>query len=194
MVPDQRRATILRAAGGLFSQHPYADVSVADIAAAASVSPPLIVFHFGTKKALYLAVLAAAADAIGSGLAALPGPPSMDRLRAGVCFYAEYARTHRAGFLSLLRGGHESAEAVAIAESVRAAIATQIQADLATADPALAANPLTPVAIRAHLGYVDAAVTHWLALPADARGQLTPAMLADLTAAAFTGALTALTP
>jgi hypothetical protein len=27
-------------------------VSVADIAAAAAVSPPLIVFHFGTKKAL----------------------------------------------------------------------------------------------------------------------------------------------
>ncbi|HEY4701668.1 MAG TPA: helix-turn-helix domain-containing protein, partial [Streptosporangiaceae bacterium] len=88
MVPDQRRAAILRAAGDLFSQHPYADVSVADIAAAAAVSPPLIVFHFGTKKALYLAILAAAADAIRAGLADLAGPPSLDRLRAGVRFYA----------------------------------------------------------------------------------------------------------
>ena len=91
MVPDQRRATILRAAGDLFSRHPYADVSVADIAAAAAVSPPLIVFYFGTKRALYLAILATAADAIRAGLADLAGPPSLDRLRAGVRFYADYA-------------------------------------------------------------------------------------------------------
>jgi AcrR family transcriptional regulator len=195
MVPDQRRAAILRAAGDLFSQQPYADVSVADIAAAAAVSPPLIVFHFGTKKALYLAILAAAADAIRAGLADLAGPPSLDRLRAGVRFYADYALAHRAGFLSLLRGGQESAEAAAIVESVRADIAAQIQADLAAAGPplaALSASPLTPVAVRAHLGYVDAAVVHWLALPADERAQLPPAMLADLTAGAFTGALAVL--
>jgi AcrR family transcriptional regulator len=167
-------------------------VSVADIAAAAAVSPPLIVFHFGSKKALYLAILATAADAIRAGLADLAGPPSLDRLRAGVRFYADYALAHRAGFLSLLRGGQESAEAAAIVESVRADIASWIQADLAAARPALAASPLTPVAVRAHLGYVDAAVVHWLALPADQRAQLTPAMLADLTASAFTGALAVL--
>ena len=97
MVPDERRAVILRAAGDLFSQRSYADVSVADIAAAAGVSPPLIVFHFGRKRSLYLAVLAAAAAAIRAGLDDLPGPPSLDRLRAGVRFYAGYARTHGPG-------------------------------------------------------------------------------------------------
>ena len=72
-------------------------------------------------------------------------------------------------------------------DSVRADSASWIQADLAAARPALAASPLTPVAVRAHLGYVDAAVVHWLALPAEQRAQLTPAMLADLAAGAFTG-------
>jgi AcrR family transcriptional regulator len=194
MVPDQRRALILRAARELFSQHPYADVSMADIAAAAGVSAPLIVFHFTTKKTLYLAILAAAADTIRDGLAALPGPPSIDRLRAGVRFYAEYAHAHRAGFLSLLRGGQESPEAAALVEDLRTAIATQIEADLSAVRPTLAANPLTPVAVRAHLGYVDAAILHWLTQPDAHRAQVTPAMLADLTAAAFTGALSALTP
>jgi AcrR family transcriptional regulator len=194
MVPDQRRATILRAAGELFSQHPYAGVSVADIAAAAGVSPPLIVFHFGTKKTLYLAILATAADAIRTGLASLDGPPSIDRLRAGVRFYAGYAHAHRAGFLSLVRGGQESAEAAAIVESVRTSIAAQIQADLAAARPALAASPLTPVAVRAHLGYVDAAIIHWLGLPDDERANVSPAMLADLTVGAFTGALAVIAP
>jgi AcrR family transcriptional regulator len=192
MVPDQRRASILRAAGDLFSQHPYANVSVADIATAASVSPPLIVFHFGTKKALYLAILATAADTIRTGLAALPGPPSIDRLRAGVRFYAEYAHAHRAGFLSLLRGGQGSPEAAALVESLRTDIATQIEADLST--HRLSASPLTPIAVRAHLGYVDAAILHWLTQPDAQRVLVTPAMLADLTAAAFTGTLCALTP
>ncbi len=192
MVPDQRRATILRAAGDLFSRNPYADVPVAAIAAAASVSPPLIVFHFGTKKALYLAVLSAAAQAIRSGLTALPGPPSIERLRAGVRFYAGYAHTHRTGFLSLLRGGQEFPEAAAIVESLRAHLARQLEADLSTAHPALAASPLTPIAVRAHLGYVDAAILAWLATPDPTRAQVTPDMLADLTAATFTGALAAI--
>jgi AcrR family transcriptional regulator len=192
MVPDRRRATILRAAGELFSQHPYADVSVADIARAARVSPPLIVFHFGTKKALYLAVLAAAADAIRSGLAALPGPPSIERLQAGVRFYAEYAHTHRTGFLSLLRGGQEFPEAAAVVESLRTHLATQLEADLSATRPALAASVLTPVAVRAHLGYVDAAITGWLSLPDPARAEITPGMLANLAAATFTAALSAI--
>ena len=192
MVPDQRRATIVRAAGDLFSQHPYADVSVAGIAAAASVSAPLIVFHFGTKKALYLAVLSAAADAIRSGLAALPGPPSIERLQAGVRFYAEYASTHRTGFLSLLRGGQEFPEATALVESLRTHLASQLEADLSTGRPALAASPLVSVAVRAHLGYVDAAIVHWLSLPGPVRAQVTPDMLASLSAATFTAALSAI--
>ena len=48
----------------------------ADIARAAGVSPPLIVFHFGSKRSLYLAVLEAdaadmAARAFSGGFPAL---------------------------------------------------------------------------------------------------------------------------
>ncbi|MGW0755499.1 TetR/AcrR family transcriptional regulator [Streptomyces sp. NPDC002814] len=103
--PQERREAILHAARELFSSRPYAGVSVADVARAAGVSPPLVVFYYGSKRALYLAVIETAADSIRHGLRALPGPPSPQRLAAGVRFYAEYARAHRAGFLSLLRGG-----------------------------------------------------------------------------------------
>jgi AcrR family transcriptional regulator len=220
MVPDERRALILRAARDLFSQWPYAEVSVADIAQAAGVSPPLIVFHYGSKRSLYLALLQAAADAIRAGLNELPGPPSLDRLRAGVRFYAGYARDHRAGFLSLLRGGQGMAEAAALVEAFRDELAGQILADLSTAgqtpadaDPAGqtpadagpggphpgsagpgGTGPLTFLAVRGHLGYVDAMVVHWLALPRDDRNRITPAMIADVAAGAFTGALTVAIP
>ncbi len=226
MEPDERRALIMRAARDLFSQRPYADVSVADIAQAAGVSPPLIVFHYGSKRSLYLAVLGAAAGAIRAGLHELPGPPSLDRLRAGVVFYAEYARTHRAGFLSLLRGGQNVAEAAALVEAFRDELAGQIHADLTAlrrirADPGAAAGDevtaagdevtmardevtmagdqavataLTMLAVRGYLGYVDAVIVHWLALPGDERDRVTPAMIAGIAAGAFTGGLAAVPP
>jgi AcrR family transcriptional regulator len=205
MVPDERRPLILRAARDLFSQRPYADVSVADIARAAGVSPPLIVFHYGSKRSLYLAVLGAAAGAIRVGLRELPGPPSLDRLRAGVVFYAEYARTHRTGFLSLLRGGQDVAEAAALVEEFRDELAGQIHAGLtaprrvpagpgAAGGAAATAGALTMLAVRGYLGYVDAVIVHWLALPEDERDRVTPAMIAGLAAGAFTGALAAAHP
>ena len=207
MVPDERRALIVRAARDLFSQRPYAEVSVADIAQAAGVSPPLIVFHYGSKRALYLALLGTAAGAIRAGLYELPGPPSLDRLRAGVRFYAGYARDHRAGFLSLLRGGQDMAEAAALVEAFRDELARQILADLAAAGQAPAdagpggevaggagsggadsrgASTLTFLAVRGYLGYVDAMVVHWLALSGDDRDRITPAMIADVAAGVFT--------
>jgi AcrR family transcriptional regulator len=198
MVPDERRASILQAAREQFSGKPYAAVSVAEIAASAGVSPPLVVFYFGTKRALYVEVIQAAADAIRDGLRAIPGPPSLDRLFASVCFYAGYARTHRAGFLSLVRGGHEAAlpETAEIIEALRSEVTQQILGDLPdAADPAGGAvTPAAVLAIRGYLAYVDAAVAHWLALPDGQRDRLRPEAIARLAVGAFTGGLAALTP
>ncbi len=202
-MPDERRAIILRAAQDLFSGRPYAEVSVADIAVAAGVSPPLIVFHYGSKRSLYLAVLDAAAGAIRAGLSQLPGPPSLERLRAGVRFYAGDARAHRAGFLSLLRGGQDVAEAAALVEAFRDELAAQIHANLGAphrggdrATDALthrgrdrATDALTLLAVRGYLGYVDAVIVHWLALPEDQQDLVSADMIADVAAGAFSGGL-----
>jgi AcrR family transcriptional regulator len=199
MLADERRALILEVACELFGSRPYAAVSVSDIARAAEVSPPLVVFHYGSKWILYCAVIEASADAIRQGLAKLPGPPSLDRLHAGVRFYAGYACSHRAGFLSLLRGGQESGEAAAIVESLRQEVAAQILADLqaATSADGVSAEgeggPLTPVAIRGYLGYVDAAIVEWISLPEDQRDRVTADQIADLAAAAFRGSVSVIT-
>jgi AcrR family transcriptional regulator len=177
----------------LFSAHPYADVAVADIARAAGVSPGLIEFHFGSKRALYAAVVQAAADVIRDGLRAVPGPPSLERLRRGVLFYAEYASTHRAGFLSLLRSGQESPlpEVARIVEALRAEIAGQILADLVATRGRPSDGPAGMLAVRGYLGYVDAVITAWLSLP-DAEHEQVPAdLIADLAVGAFTGSVSA---
>ena len=71
---------------------------------AAGVSPPLIVFHYGSKRSLYLALLQAAADAVGdvfdrnhgnlgNGMVLQPGyEVQIDAVKQGGLHYIEKAR------------------------------------------------------------------------------------------------------
>ncbi len=193
MAPEDRRAEILAVARDVFSRQSYASVSLADVARAAGVTAPLIVFYFGNKRALYLKIIEAAVSDIAEGLDALPGPPSLERLYASVHFYAEHARTHPAGFLSLLRGGADAAvpEASILIESLRTEISARIMSDLAPPDPDRAG---ALIAVRGYLGYVDSAVVHWLTLPPEQHSQVDADIIARLAVGAFTGGLAALRP
>jgi AcrR family transcriptional regulator len=53
----ERRAVIERVAGKLFGERGYEATTLAQIAAAASVTKPVLYRHFESKKALYLALL-----------------------------------------------------------------------------------------------------------------------------------------
>ncbi len=55
---DQRRELIALAAGRLFAASGYAGTRMEDVAAAAEVTKPIVYRHFGSKKELYLALLA----------------------------------------------------------------------------------------------------------------------------------------
>src|SRR6266545_4726098 len=53
----ERRELILGSAGRLFGERGYAHTSLDEIAAASRVTKPILYRHFGSKKALYLALL-----------------------------------------------------------------------------------------------------------------------------------------
>ena len=55
---DQRRELIALAAGKLFAASGYAGTRMEDVAAAAGVTKPMVYRHFGSKKELYIALLA----------------------------------------------------------------------------------------------------------------------------------------
>jgi AcrR family transcriptional regulator len=55
--PDARREHMLKPGLSLFGTRPYADVSVAEICAAAGVSTALLQHYFGTKSAYFVAVV-----------------------------------------------------------------------------------------------------------------------------------------
>lgn len=50
---EKTRTAILRAAGELFGEHGYAQVSMDEVAAGAGVTKPTVYAHFGSKEALF---------------------------------------------------------------------------------------------------------------------------------------------
>ena len=75
----ERRETILRAAAEVFAESGYRSAKVSDVAARVGVTEPVIFQNFGSKAALFAAVVErAAAEAKHSldELAACPGPAS----------------------------------------------------------------------------------------------------------------------
>src|SRR2546423_6160173 len=79
---QERRVLIVEAAGRLFGERGYEATRLADVAAAAGVTKPIVYRHFDSKKALYLALLTRHRDDLGSFADAIPaaGPPE-ERLR-----------------------------------------------------------------------------------------------------------------
>ena len=65
----QRRESILHAATEVFASSGYHAARVSDIAARVGVTEPVVFQNFGTKAALYAAVLSHAADGLRSSLA-----------------------------------------------------------------------------------------------------------------------------
>jgi AcrR family transcriptional regulator len=73
----ERREVILRAAAGVFAEAGYRAARVADVAARVGVTEPVIFQNFGSKAALFAAVVERAADQARASLdelAAGPGP------------------------------------------------------------------------------------------------------------------------
>lgn len=65
---QERRASILAAAGQVFAQVGYHRCRVSDVAARLGVTEPVVFQNFGSKAALYAAVLDDAAETLSSGL------------------------------------------------------------------------------------------------------------------------------
>ena len=68
----ERRALIVEAAGRLFGERGYDRTRLDELAAAAGVTKPILYRHFGSKQALYLALLERHRDDLGRFAALVP--------------------------------------------------------------------------------------------------------------------------
>jgi AcrR family transcriptional regulator len=181
---DARREQLVALGVEIFSERPFDDVSIDDIAAAAGISKGLLYHYFPSKRDFYVAVVRHSADEMQAITETDPELPPLERLADGLDRYLEYVATHARGFATVLRAGIGSdPEVAAIVEGVRAAMAQRILADVTADDPP---PPGVRIAVRGWVGFAEAASLEWLE-----RREVTRDELRELLIRALTGAVSA---
>jgi AcrR family transcriptional regulator len=181
---DARREQLVALGIDIFSERPFDEVSIDDIAAAAGISKGLLYHYFPSKRDFYVAVVRSAAGEMEALTEPDRSLEPRERLAAALERYLEYVETHARGYATVLRAGIGSDPAVAeVVEEVRRVMVARLLEDLpGTAEPPVALR----VAVRGWVGFVEAASLDWL----EHRG-LDRDDLREMLVAALDGALSA---
>jgi AcrR family transcriptional regulator len=181
---DARREQLVALGGEIFSERPFDEVSIDDIAAAAGISKGLLYHYFPSKRDFYVAVVRHSADEMQLVTDPDRDLPPLERLSAGLDRYLEYVETHARGYATVLRAGIGSdAEVAAIVEEVRGTMARRILEDLPFDGPP---PPAVRVAVRGWVGFAEAASLEWVE-----RREVSREELRELLIKALTGTVTA---
>jgi AcrR family transcriptional regulator len=181
---DARRDQLVALGVEMFSERPFDEVSIDDIAAAAGISKGLLYHYFPSKRDFYVAVVRHSADEMVDVTETDPALAPLARLSDGLDRYLEYVETHARGYATVLRAGIGSdAEVAGVVEGVRAAMANRILDDLPLDRPVA---PAVRIAVRGWVGFAEAASLEWLE-----RRDLSRSELRDLLIRALTGTVEA---
>jgi len=174
---DERRATIVAAAGRLFGERGYDATRLEDIAAEAGVTKPILYRHFDTKQALYLTLLERHRDDLARFAGAIPERGTLEqRLRAVLEVWFGYVEAHTYAWRMLFRdtgGGPEvRAFRLKVHARARAVLAAIIDS---LSDAPIPARELEPVAELMSMGMASL-VLWWMDDPGAEREPVIDAM------------------
>jgi len=156
---DERRAQLLAVGLAMFSQRAYDEVSVDEVARAASVSKGLLYHYFPTKRDLYVGALRLAASRLLAETDIAEATPG-ERVERSLSTYLDFVERHGPAYGALMRGGIGSdPEVGGILAETRATFAERVVRDV---PPALA-TPLVRAALRGWIGFVEATALEWVA-------------------------------
>ncbi|MGH3648999.1 MAG: TetR/AcrR family transcriptional regulator [Micromonosporaceae bacterium] len=161
---DERRAQILTAARGLFSERDYQAVSSSQIAVAAGVSRGLLNHYFGTKRDLYLEVM--------RELMAVPpvpvpeyveGSTAEDRISQSVDGWLELLQRNANTWLVAIEaaGSGRDPEVEALLDEARERAVTRI-VEVAGLGPLAREHPEVRGVLRGFSGMAEATTQQWL--------------------------------
>ncbi|MEU0005218.1 TetR/AcrR family transcriptional regulator [Streptomyces sp. NPDC006314] len=185
---EERRAQLLSVGAKLFSESPYDEVWIEQVAEIAGVSRGLLYHYFPTKRDFFAAVVERESERMLRMTAALPGVPVREQLTAGLDAYLGYVEAHAHGFRAFHRADAAGDQAVRrVYQRALAAQERQILAVLA-ADPefgpAFGCVPQIRLAVRGWLAFTTAVCLDWL------RGrEVTREQVRDLCARALLGVI-----
>lgn len=156
-----RRAKLLQAAIELFSQRPYEEVSVADIAEHAGVATGLLYYYFKDKQGLYAAgleqIAAQLKDHIDAEVDATA--PAMQQVLAALDAHLGFVSKHPTGYRELLRGAAAQPKVAALVERERSQrLDLMIEGLPKEVEP----SALVRAAMEGWLHFVDGVQIAWL--------------------------------
>src|SRR3954453_10029713 len=91
---EERREQLLSVGARLFSESPYDDVWIEQVAGIAGVSRGLLYHYFPTKRDFFAAVVQRESDRMLRMTAAVPGAPVREQLASGLDAYLGYVAAH----------------------------------------------------------------------------------------------------
>ncbi|MET8782239.1 TetR/AcrR family transcriptional regulator [Streptomyces sp. NPDC004096] len=184
----ERREQLLAVGARLFSENPYDDVWIEQVAEIAGVSRGLLYHYFPTKRDFFAAVVERESARMLRMTAAAPGIPLREQLTAGLDTFLSYVAEHAHGFRAFHRA--DAAGDQAVRKVYRQSLAAQERQILAAlaADPEFGSvpdeRPDLEVAVRGWLAFTTAVCLEWL------RGaELSREQVRDLCARALLGVL-----
>ncbi|MDV9176609.1 TetR/AcrR family transcriptional regulator [Streptomyces sp. W16] len=184
----ERREQLLTVGARLFSESPYDEVWIEQVAEIAGVSRGLLYHYFPTKRDFFAAVVERESERMLRLTAAVPGVPAREQLAVALDTYLEYVHTHAHGYRAFHRADAAGDQTVRrVYQRALAAQERQILAALA-ADPefgpAVEERPDTKLAVRGWLAFTTAVCLEWLRGPELSREQVR-----DLCARALLGVI-----
>lgn len=165
----------------LIADRAWSTLTMADIAAAADVSKPLLYHYFSTKHDLYIAAVRSAAEQLREITRADPALPARAGTRQALTAHVDFVEAHSLHYRTLLSGAVSGDPDVrAIIDESHDETIRRILGNLGTTEP----SPTLRIALRGWVGFLDAACVEWLEDPA-----ITKSQLVDLLAASLPGSI-----
>lgn len=185
---EERREQLLTVGARLFSENPYDEVWIEQVAEIAGVSRGLLYHYFPTKRDFFAAVVERESERMLRMTAAVPGVPAREQLAVALDTYLEYVHTHAHGYRAFHRADAAGDQTVRrVYQRALAAQERQILVALA-ADPefgpALGERADVKLAVRGWLAFTTAVCLEWLRGPELSREQVR-----DLCARALLGVI-----
>ena len=186
---EERREQLLAVGARLFSESPYDEVWIEQVAEIAGVSRGLLYHYFPTKRDFFAAVVERESGRMLRMTAAEPGVPVREQLAAGLDTYLEYVEAHAHGYRAFHRADAAGDQAVRkVYQKALAAQEKQILAAMAVDPefgPVFEGRPDVRLAVRGWLAFTTAVCLEWL------RGSdLSREQVRDLCARALLGVIT----
>jgi AcrR family transcriptional regulator len=156
--PAERRSHLIAVAAENFSQTLYDDVRMDDVARRAGVSRALLYHYFPAKRELFMAVLEYTGELMRQSTRTDPELEPLDRLRAGLTHYFDFAAGNAPYFLAVHRIGSADGEIEGVIRGWKSLQEERIHQSL----PEQWRTPRTRLVVRVWTSYVVSLCQEWL--------------------------------